>query len=245
MDFLSVVGLVIGVGAIFVGQHLEGGHVSSLINGPAFLIVVGGSLGAGLLQSRFDDFARSMISVLKIFFPPVNTRVADLRRILGWSQLARREGLLGLEPEIASLSDNFQRKGLQLLVDGTDGEQIRQVLLIDSDIRRQQEGVSAAFFESMGGYAPTVGILGAVLGLIHTMENLSDPARLGEGIATAFVATIYGVGLANLVLIPLAGKMRRIAQQEADGREMIIEGLVAIAEGENPRNIELLLEAFL
>jgi chemotaxis protein MotA len=173
----------------------------------------------------------------------------DLRgtigKIVSWSEIARRDGLLGLEDEAEREPDLFVRKGMQLLVDGSEPGTIRAVLEVELDSREQAEAMAAKVFEGMGGYSPTVGILGAVMGLIHVMQNLADPSKLGGGIATAFVATIYGVGLANLFLLPFAAKLKTLSQRRAQFRELVIEGIVSIAEGENPRNIELKLMGFI
>ena len=153
-----------------------------------------------------------------------------------WATTARREGLLGLEAVAEMEPDAFARRGLQLLVDGNEPEAIRSVLESESGLREQRDVDAAKFYESMGGYAPTIGIIGAVVGLIHVMGNLADPASVGPGIAVAFVATIYGVALANLFFLPIAGKLRSCVREAAQYREMIIEGIIAIADGENPRS---------
>jgi chemotaxis protein MotA len=162
-----------------------------------------------------------------------------------WSQRARKEGLLGLEDVYEKEQDGFVRKGLQLLVDGSEPETIRHVLEVEMENREHLDTQAAKMFEGMGGYTPTIGIIGAVMGLIHVMQNLADPEKLGSGIATAFVATIYGVGLANLFLLPFANKLKSLVRREVQFRELVIEGIVAIAEGENPRNIEAKLQGFL
>jgi chemotaxis protein MotA len=159
--------------------------------------------------------------------------------------VARKEGLLGLENAADKERDLFIRKGMQLLVDGSEPEVIRAVLEVELDIREQRDIQAAKVFEGMGGYSPTIGIIGAVMGLIHVMQNLADPSKLGSGIATAFVATIYGVGLANLFLLPFGNKMKTLALNKSQYREMLIEGIVSIAEGENPRNIESKLQGYL
>jgi chemotaxis protein MotA len=245
MDVLSIIGLLLGISAVLVGQYLEGGHISSLVNGPALLIVFGGTIGAVMLQSPMATFVRGMRLLGWTFIPPRVENEAIIEKIIGWSHIARKEGLLGLENIEESESDLFARKGLQLLIDGSEPENIRAVMEVDINTREHYDLQAARIFESMGGYSPTIGIIGAVLGLIQVMGNLSDPSKLGSGIAVAFVATIYGVGLANLVFIPIANKLKHIVHLQSLSREMIVEGMVAIAEGENPRNIETKLLGFL
>jgi len=245
MDPLSLVGLVVGVGAILAGQFIEGGDVGSLLNLPAMLIVVGGTLGAAMVQSRLNAFLRAMRLLGWVVRPPAPAVMDAIERIVEWSQIARKEGLLGLEDVIEEAADPFVRKGLQLLVDGAEPDTIRDSLEIDLSARERRDLQAARLFESMGGYSPTIGIIGAVMGLIHVMRNLADPSKLGGGIATAFVATIYGVGLANLLFLPIGNKLKGLVQEQTQYREMLSEGIVAIAEGENPRNIEIRLLGYL
>jgi len=227
------------------GQILEGGHVGSLIQLTAFVIVIGGTAGAVMLQSTPTTFMRGMRMVKWVFTPPAIDERHLIQQIAQWSSTARRGGLLALESVLDDVDDDFTRRGLQMLIDGAEPESLREALGIEIDAFEEQQRQAAKVWESAGGYAPTIGILGAVLGLIHVMENLSDPSKLGHGIAVAFVATIYGVGLANLLFIPLANKLRAVVHAQTQHRMMIIEGIVSIAEGENPRNIETKLQGFL
>jgi chemotaxis protein MotA len=245
MDVLSVVGILIGLIAILGGNWLEGGHIGALVNGPAALIVIGGTFGAAALQTPLPLLKLALQRVRGVFVPPVVDFRGGVSKVVRWAVAARKEGLLGLEVIADSERDPFAKKGLQLLVDGSEPDSIRGVLEMESDLRHQRDVDAAKFFESMGGYSPTIGIIGAVMGLIEVMGNLADPSKLGPGIATAFVATIYGVALANLLLLPIASKMRARARVEALYRDMIVEGLIAIAEGENPRAIELKVGGFL
>lgn len=245
IDILTILGLIIGVSAILVGQQLEGGALSTLINGPAALIVIGGTLGAVMLQSPMMVFLRAIKMLWWMLSTPQYDNEGTIQKIIGWSNIARREGLLGLENLEDSEEDPFAKKGLQLLIDGSEPEAIRTIMEVDIHTRESFDIQAARVFESMGGYSPTIGIIGAVLGLIQVMGNLSDPSKLGSGIAVAFVATIYGVALANLVLLPVANKLKSIVVSGAHFNEMIVEGLVSIAEGENPRNIETKLLGFL
>jgi len=245
IDFLTILGLVVGVSAILVGQQLEGGEMSTLINGPAALIVIGGTLGAVMLQSPITVFIRAIKMLWWTISTPQFDTEAVIQKIISWSNIARREGLLGLENLEDSEKDPFAKKGLQLLIDGSEPQAIRTIMEDDIHTRESFNMQAARVYESMGGYSPTIGIIGAVLGLIQVMGNLSDPSKLGGGIAVAFVATIYGVALANLILLPVANKLKSIVINDAHFDEMIVEGLVSIAEGENPRNIETKLLGFL
>jgi chemotaxis protein MotA len=245
MDILSLLGLIIGFGAILLGQVLEGGSFYSLVNGPAFLMIVGGTLGAIMLQAPLATFIRAMQITPWIFVPPILAGDEAIDRIVGWSNIARKEGPLGLEAVAESESDEFARKGLQLLVDGSEPEVMRNILEVEVDNRESNDMDAARLYESMGGYTPTIGIIGAVLGLIQVMENLADPSRLGHGIAVAFVATVYGVGFANLLLIPIANKLKSQVRAQSRYRYLMIEGIVSIAEGDNPRNIQYKLQGYL
>lgn len=237
MDFNSVIGVVIALIAVFGGQVLEGGHPGSLLQLTAFTVVLGGTLGAVLLQSPVRQFVLGMKMSRWVFIPPLLDATALVEHIAAWSATARKEGLLALDPHIEGIDDPFVRKGLQLVVDGTEPLELKRVLEVEietfDDLHRQ----GARVWEAAGGYAPTIGILGAVMGLIQVMENLADPAHLGAGIAVAFVATIYGVGLANLAFLPIANKLKSLIARQVLMREMLVDGLVGIANGENPRLI--------
>lgn len=245
MDFLSIIGLIVGVSAILFGQYLEGGTISTLVNGPAMLIVLGGTLGAVMLQSPFPVFMRAVRMSSWIFFAPKHQMERTIDRIVAWSNIARKEGLLGLENIEEKEKNLFARKGLQLLIDGSEPENIRSILDVEIETKERFDLQAAKIFESMGGYSPTIGIIGAVLGLIQVMGNLSDPSKLGNGIAVAFVATIYGVGAANLLFIPIANKLKNLVSEQVQFRDMVVEGMVSIAEGDNPRNIETKLLGYL
>jgi len=245
MDKISALGLLIGILAIIGGQILEGGHVGSLSQPTALLIVLGGTLGAVMLQSPYVTFMRGMRMVKWVLFPPVVNHQKLIQQVSTWSQVSRREGLLALEGMISQLKDEFTKKGLQLLVDGAEPERLREVLEVEINTFEDEMKLSAKIWEAAGGYSPTIGILGAVMGLIHVMENLSDPSKLGAGIAVAFVATIYGVGLANLVFLPMANKLKAHIGRLVVQREMIVDGLVGIANGDNPRIIENRLKGYI
>jgi chemotaxis protein MotA len=245
MDILSIIGLLVSVCALLLGNLLEGGEIGSLVNGPALIIVFGGTLGATLLQFPPLIFIRSMEMFLWIFKPKKRDLKEKISQIVSWSLLVRRKGLLGLEVTIDREKDLFIQKGLQLLVDGNEPDIISDILELEMGAKENSDYQAARLYEAMGGYAPTIGIIGAVMGLIHVMENLADPTLLGKGIATAFVATIYGVASANLIFLPIANKLKAHIFADNQTREMIAVGIAAIARNENPRNIELKLDGYL
>lgn len=245
MDILSLVGLLVAVVAILGGQLLEGGTIGSLLQVAAFMIVMGGTLGAVMLQSPFPTFVHGMKLARWIVTPPrIDPRNA-IARVVEWAHLARRDGMLALEDQLAATPPGFERNGLQMLVDGFAPEKIREAMEVEIAAWEDRMRAAAKIWESAGGYAPTVGILGAVLGLIHVMENLSDPAKLGSGIAVAFVATVYGVGIANLVLLPIGNKLKSLIAKEVAHRELFVDGMLGIAHGENPKLIEARLTGYL
>lgn len=238
IDFNSIVGIVLALAAIMGGQMLEGGHIGALLQAAAFLIVMGGTVGAVLLQSPVKVLINGVKMSKWVFVPPKKPSQILIKQVVGWSYLSKKEGFLVLEGHADSVTDPLAKKGLQLLADGSRAEKLREILEIEVEAEVSFQRQSAKIWEAAGGYAPTIGILGAVLGLIHVMENLSDPDLLGSGIAVAFVATIYGVGLANLFFLPIANKLKSIINEQLVMREVLIDGLVAIADGENPRLIE-------
>lgn len=245
MDLLSIAGVILGFVAVLGGNFLEGGHLSGLYNGPAAIIVIGGTFGAAMLQTPLPVFKRAFRIAPWILFPPKVDIQAGINKVISWSLTARKEGLLGLETVADTEEDPFAKKGLQLLVDGGEPESIRSILEVEMYVKESRDMHAAKVFDCLGGYAPTIGIIGAVMGLIHVMGNLADPSRLGPGIATAFVATIYGVGLANLWFLPMASKLVSMTQLQTQARELMIEGIIAIAEGENPRTIEMKLYGYI
>ena len=238
MDFGSLLGIAVALAGIIGGQLLEGGYVGSLVQGAAFMIVLGGTAGAVMVQSPVRVFARGLKMLRWVVLPPRFAPQQNIAEVVRWSMSARREGLLALDRHASTTDDAFARKGLQLLADGASPEKLRESLEVELITFEEYHRQGARIWEAAGGYSPTIGILGAVLGLIHVMENLTDPSRLGGGIAVAFVATIYGVGLANLVFLPVSNKLKSLIAREVLAREMVIDGLVSIANGENPRMIE-------
>lgn len=245
MDILTPVGLLLALAAIVGGSVLKGAGVAGLVSGAAFLIVIVGTIAAIFVQTPLATFKRSLRLIGWIVVPPARDGDGTIKRIVEWSNTARKQGLLGLEAQVERQRDPFVRKGLQLLVDGAEPEAIRANLEIEISAIEHHDQAAARVFESMGIYAPTMGLIGAVLGLMAVMQNLADPSKLGTGIAAAFTATIYGIGSANLVFLPAANKLKSAIGQQAREREMLLEGLIGIARGENPRAIESKLKGFL
>lgn len=244
MDFLTIIGLLVGFLAIIIGQMIEGGSIHALLNEAALLIVLGGTLGAVMVQTPMPTFKRAFRILPWIFRPP-RVNFEEYRNLLiELARKARQLGLLSLEDHLEVEKNPIVNKGLELLVIGVDKQTIRQVLEAQIDHDEAQDLRAAQVFESMGGYSPTIGILGAVLGLIQVMRNLADPGSLGMGIAVAFVATIYGVGLANLIFLPVASKLKSCISRQVHFDEMLLEGMVAIASGESPNMLVLKLNNF-
>lgn len=245
MDFLTLLGVLVGLGAIVGGNLLEGGHTDSLMQLTAFVIVFGGTCGAVLVQTPKHLFIHALRRFRWVFVPPREDSRAAIKKIVGWSQLARKEGLLSLQTASEDEQDAFIAGGLQMLADGNEPEAIRAALEVEMGTIETLDLGAARVWEGFGGYSPTIGIIGAVMGLIHVMNNLSDPSALGPGIAVAFVATIYGVGLANLLFLPAANKLKFIINQRMHYHDLLVDGLVYIAEGDNPRSIETKLQGYL
>lgn len=245
MDAIAVIGAVLAFAAIVGGNYLDGGQIGALLNTPAVVIVIGGTLGAVMLQTPLARLQRAAVLTRWVVVPPRLQLRESISRVCDWSRRTRKEGLLGLENILDGEKDAFTRKGLSMVIDGGEPHIIRRALEMDLTARTESDLAAAQVFRAMGGYAPTIGILGAVLGLIQVMGHLGDPKALGEGIATAFVATIYGVGFANLLFLPVADRLRAVALHVADARSLMIEGLLAISEGEHPRTIEVRLGSFL
>jgi chemotaxis protein MotA len=245
LDITTALGLLFSVGLIVFGHVLEGGRAQSLWQGAAALIVFGGTFGAVLVSYSFADVRHAIAALTHVFLEDRRSNDDMLNTIGRLAVKARKEGIMKLEDDAERVDDHFLRRGLALAVDGATPATVRTMLEGESISRFDAEEAPARVFESAGGYAPTIGILGAVLGLIHVMENLSDPSKLGAGIAVAFVATVYGVGSANLIFLPIATKLRHRAARNARRREVLLEGILAIQEGLNPRLIDQKLRGLL
>lgn len=245
MDWGSLAGLAIALLALVVGQAVEGGQIASLIQPAALLIVLFGTCGAVLLQTNYASFIEGVVMAKHVFITPHDDRRELATRISAWATYARKEGLFMLESYLGRETEPFIRKGLQLMIDGTPPDRIREICAIDIHFYELKQRNAAKIWSAAGGYAPTIGILGAVIGLIHVMENLSDPSKLGSGIAVAFVATIYGVGFANLVFLPIASKLKALITHEMMRREMLLNAWVSIARGDHPKIVEERLQSYL
>ncbi|MBI5537735.1 MAG: flagellar motor protein [Deltaproteobacteria bacterium] len=237
MDIGTILGLLIGVGGILLGNLIEGGKFSQIMQPTAAMIVLGGTIGATMIQFPFRTFIRAVKSVRTVFQEPQSRTGAVIEEIVGYATIARKDGILSLEGIVGKSSDPFLTKALMMAIDGADSTAMRESL--EPAIGQIEEaGEDAAkVFEAAGGFSPTIGIIGAVLGLIQVMSNLSDIAKVGEGIATAFVATIYGVGFANLIALPIGGKLKLRNREAVAARELMLEGALAIQQGLNPKLI--------
>jgi len=244
MDVTSIAGVVCAIGLILLGQRLEGGHVGSILQLTAALIIFGGTGGAVMVAFPKKDFVRGLKLAKMAFTEKSVDLFALTKQIVELAGIARRDGVLALESRLGSIDDPFLKKALQFIVDGVDASVARSALETTIDCEFEENAFACKVWESAGGYAPTIGILGAVLGLIHVMENLNDPSKLGGGIATAFVATIYGVGSSNIFFLPMAAKIKRKLTLEKERKTLIAEGVLAIQEGLNPRVLEEKLAAF-
>lgn len=244
MDYTAILALASGVGFILFGNYLEGGHIDSLIQPTAALIVLGGTLGATWLAATPAEVKLLFKLLPRLVKPGLADRKKTAEDLLKIANVVRRDGMLAAEGQLASINDPLLRRGLQMLVDGTTIEEVRNIIETEIDLTEHHGSAAAKLFETAGGFAPTIGILGAVLGLIHVMQNLSDPTKLGTGIAVAFVATIYGVGFANMVFLPIGARLKKILQAEAEDRGMVLAGLGGIAAGVNGRQLSEILAPY-
>lgn len=245
MDILTLIGLTLGIVVLLGGAILKAGSVMALVSGAAFVVVILGTVAAISVQTPPASMRRALKMLSWIIKPPIDQDAALIERIVEWSRSARRKGLLALETEVGKEADPFIRRGLELVYDGAAPDTVRKVMEVEMNARQSADLAAAKVYEGMGIYSPTLGIIGAVFGLIAVMNNLQDPSKLGPGIAAAFTATIYGIALANLFMLPISNKLRQIVADQNHTRDMIVDGLAAIAEGENPRIIEAKLQGYL
>jgi len=244
MKASTAIGIGLACVGLLMGAMMEGSQIGSFIDPPAILIVFGGTLGATLASTSLESIKRIPGLYKRAMSAAQHDMSGRVDLLVSLAEKARREGLLALESGVADLDDEFTRKGLQLVVDGTEPEVILQVLENEIDGASGRAAADRAIFEKAGGFAPTMGILGTVLGLVHVLQNLDQPATLGPAISGAFIATLYGVASANVVFLPVASKLHHIADAETSLRELTIEGLLAIQAGDNPRVVADKLEAF-
>lgn len=244
MDIATIIGLTLGLGAILGGAVLEGLHFNSLIQPTAAIIVLGGTFGAAFISFPMDAAIKA-IKDLKMLFASPERMDGTITIIIDLANKARKNGIIALEQDGNNTKDPFLKKAIALCVDGVEPKDIQEILDVDVSTYEEHAKMSAEFFEAAGGYAPTIGIIGAVLGLIHVMSNLSDTSKLGAGIAVAFVATIYGLITANILCLPFASKIKLRIKSEIQRREMLIAGVTSILIGSNPRFIEERLKSYL
>jgi chemotaxis protein MotA len=245
VDILSIIGVLLAGTAIIAGAVLKGAGLHALLSWAAFMIVMVGTLAAICVQTPLEVMRRALVMLPWVFRPPARTPEAQIRKLVDWSGISRKQGLLGLEPVLGRETDPFLRRGLQLVVDGNSPDAIRATLEVDMQVRETADLRAARVFEGMGVYSPTLGIIGAVLGLMAVMQHLADPSQLGHGIAAAFTATVYGIGMANLLFLPMANKLKVAVHAHAHVHAMLIEGLIGIAQGDNPRSIDTRLRSYL
>lgn len=245
MDLASIIGLLLGFGAIFGGNFLEGGSVKSLTQPVAALIVLGGAIGAGLACFPLSAAGAAVGSLRKVFFGGADTGGEYVQEIIRYAAKARKNGIISLEADIKAAKDPFLQKALRFVVDGVDPKVLQGIMETELGKLEEEGEIPIKFWEALGGYAPTLGIIGAVLGLIQVMQNLNDPSKLGGGIAVAFVATIYGLLAANIVFLPWSAKLKFRHKEEMTVKAMILEGVLAMQAGEHPQIIEERLKAYI
>jgi chemotaxis protein MotA len=245
MDPATLIGIVLAFGALLVAMVMEGGQPGSIILIPALMIVFGGTFGAALAGGTVKDFTYGLKQLPRAFTGRPGESEDTVRTLVGFAERARRDGLLALEETAKSIDDPFLRKGIELAVDGTDPEELREILESEIEAKKKEDKTGYSLYNDMGGYAPTLGIIGTVLGLIHVLENLSNPDELGHLIAGAFVATLWGVMSANVIWLPIAKKLMKLSASEVTHMELLLEGIMSIQAGANPRVIEQKLLSFL
>lgn len=244
MKAASAIGIALACILIAVGATMEGSDIMAVLNLPAILIVLGGTFGATMASCGMEPMKRLPALYKKAFAPPPLDLNARVQEMVGYAEKARRDGLLALDQQLAEISDPYVRKGLQLVVDGTDADLVADVLEAENAAMRKRHTLAAQPFSLAGGYAPTMGIVGTVFGLIHVLGNLDQPETLGPSIAAAFVATLLGVASANVVFVPIGMRLKALSQEELHARELTMEGILSIQAGDNPRVIAEKLSAY-
>jgi chemotaxis protein MotA len=244
MDMSSFGGVLLAVFGILAGLLIEGGNIGQILQPTAALIVFGGTLGAVMLQFPLESVMAAFKRLAKVFFVKDTSSEDTLKLLLSLANKARRSGIVSLDPDLPAISDTFVRQALMLAVDGTEPTELRKIMELQIANHSENEEKIPAVFESAGGFSPTIGIIGAVMGLIQVMQHLDHIDEVGKGIAVAFVATLYGVGAANILFLPSAGKLRLRLREDQQQREMALEGVISILEGMNPRMIEVKMRSF-
>ena len=244
MDLATIIGLVLGFGAVLGSVIMEGGELSGLIMIPAFVLVMGGTLGATMTSFTLPRMIGLVGVTMKAFFGGHESPGEVIKQLVEFTRIARRDGILALEEKAKGIHNRFLQSGIQLIVDGTPEEIVRGILETEVMSMQERHSEGANIFTTMGGYAPTMGVIGTVMGLVHMLHNMSDPGKMGPMIASAFIATLYGVSFANLIFLPLAQKLKTNTAEEVVIYEMMIEGIIAIQSGDNPRIVEAKMIAF-
>jgi chemotaxis protein MotA len=245
IDGGSLAGILVALAGILAGLLLEGGHVRQVLQPTAAMIVFGGTAGAVMLQFPLSTVTTALRRVFSVFVYRPDTGASAVSQLVTFANKARRNGIVSLDQDLPAIEDPFLKQAIMLAVDGTEPNEVRRIMELQIDNHEELEQKIPAVFESAGGFSPTIGIIGAVLGLIQVMQHLDHIDEVGRGIAVAFVATIYGVAAANLLFLPVAGKLRLRARDEQALKEMMVEGVVSILEGMNPRILEIKLNSFL
>lgn len=245
MDIATILGLVIGIGAVLTAFVMEGGHLSALVQAPAMIIVIFGTFGAATITTSIKQII-NLPNLMKVAFFEKKMEGQQLIDLLfALSQKARKNGLLSLEKEIDTIKEPFLRKAVQLAIDGFETNKIREILEIEMAYIEERHKAGANFFLRLGGFSPTLGIIGTVLGLIHALKNMESSANMASAIASAFIATLWGVAMANLIYLPISDKLKHKHQEEALYLEIVTEGAISLAMGDNPRVIRMKLVSFL
>lgn len=245
MDFATLGGLLIGLGAVILSYLMEGGHLTSLLQAPAMILVIFGTIGASTITTSIKQLLSAPVLVKVALFEERMDPLGYIDLIAKFADRARKEGLLALEGMVKTVENGFLRKGLQLAIDGMEPQQVREILENEMIFMSERHKAGATFFQKLGGFSPTLGIIGTVLGLIHTLGNMEDASKLASSIAGAFIATLWGVALANLIYLPLGDKLKHKHQGEELIHQLILEGVLSIQMGENPRVIRTKLMSFL
>jgi chemotaxis protein MotA len=244
MKASSIIGLVVAIAGLYLGATMEGSNPMAILSPSAMSIVLGGTLGATIVGTSFASITNIPKMYMKAFSPPLVELNAKVSELVGYAEAARRDGLLALDEVTSNIEDPFTKKGLQLVVDGTDPDLVADILESENDAMRKRHSAGVQPFDKAGGYAPTMGIIGTVFGLIHVLGNLDKPATLGPSISAAFVATLIGVASANVIYLPISARLKQLSQDELHARALIVEGILSIQAGDNPRVVQEKLITF-